>query len=196
MSGLDSVKAERYPPPRDASLQRLREMKQSVAQRRSLNPPKVVPKAVPMFIPPKAEAPKPEPPKETLVEEEETVVSSVTAEIVEPEVGTGAGGQSTDNSSRLDIVPADPEPPAEPKKRKEVDDILRRTIKAETELQNGISHSEQLKVKLLEDDNEKLRIALKQAQKVTAIQAATPSEAVQSEVKRLSAVVEEKVAGR
>lgn len=187
MSGADTAKAERYGTPRDAALQRLRDVKQMAAQRRTLHPVRPT-KTVPQFVPPKVDAVRSE--QEVTSEEvEETVVVSQAP--IEPEVGTGA----EDNSSFVQPT-GESEVLPEPKKRKEMEDALRRSIKAETELQNGADYVEQLKVKLLEEDNEKLRIALKQAQKVIVPQAASPSEALQSEVRRLTALLEAKVRGR
>jgi len=181
MIGVEAVKAERYPPPRDASLQRLRDIKQTMAQKRLAAVPRPqqfpVPKTTPL-------------PFEPIAQAEETVSFTVTQEEVNSESFSAPLVQEEPLLASAPPVPVDP--PTPDRKKKDLEDTVRRVILAETDLQNGTVHAERLKVQLLEEDNERLRAELKQAQRVGDRQSVQGSEAGQSEITRLNALLEDR----
>lgn len=156
MIGVEAVKAER-----DASLQRLRDIKLTVAQKRltavakaedrQRSQPYQAPKTTPLPVQPVAEA-------------EATVSFTETQEEVSSESFTAPFVPEEPQLASAPQLPVDP--PTPDRKKKDLEDTIRRLILAETDLQNGTFHTERLKVQLLEEDNERLRAELKQTQKV------------------------------
>ena len=177
MIGVEAIKAERYSPPRDASLQRLREVKQAMAQKRLAAVAKAEerPRPLPTVTLPVAQS-------------KETVSFTVTQEEVSSESFSGPAVQE-----EPEVACAPIDPPTPDRRKKDLEDTIRRLILAETDLQNGPFHVERLKVKLLEEDNERVRAELKQVQRVGIRQSAQASEAGQSEISRLNTLLEERV---
>jgi hypothetical protein len=188
MIGVEAVKAERYSPRRDASLQRLREIKQTMAQKRVAAVAKAAERPQPQqFLSPAVTSL----PFPLASQAEETVSFTATQEEVISESFSAPLVQQEPELASAPAVPEDP--PTPDRKKKDLEDTIRRLILAETDLQNGPFHIERLKVQLLEGDNERLRGEMKQAQRVGNRQSAQATEASQSEISRLNSLLEDRV---
>ena len=86
---------------------------------------------------------------------------------IQEEIVSEAFSASIQEEPELSSAPSQPlDSPLPERKKKDLEDNIRRLISAETDLQNGKNDVERLKVQLLEEDNERLRSQVKQLQKV------------------------------